>query len=308
MIQRQTILVRRELWEHRSILVTPAVIALLISLMAVTGHVTISAFNEQVVDVAILGASNLGSVERSAAISVMMIGISSLFALAMSVLTFFYTLDALYAERKDRSILFWRSIPCTDAETVLSKLAVAVLVIPLLTMAAIVVTHLVVLAVTGLWVEIRGANAWHLLWSAAPYADNWIATLVVLLALPLWQAPFVGWFLFVSAFARRSPFLVAVLPILVLPMLEKMLFGSTLLGQAFFMRSANMPLFQGLQTGDLFFYDGPGAAGGEATGLTLLPLLDLSRFLASPGLWLGLVVCGLFTAAAIYVRRYRDDS
>jgi hypothetical protein len=112
----------------------------------------------------------------------------------------------------------------------------------------------------------------------------------------------------VSAFARRSPFLVALLRILILPMLEKMLFGSTLLGQAFFMRSAEMPLFQGLQTGDLFFYDGPGAAGGEATGFALLPLLDLSRFLASPALWLGLVVCGLFTAAAIYVRRYRDDS
>lgn len=308
MMARQAILVRRELWEHRSILVTPAVIALLISLMAVTGHVTISAFNEQVVDIAILGASNLGTVERSAAISVMMIGISSLFALAMSVLTFFYTLDALYAERKDRSILFWRSIPCTDSETVLSKLAVAIVVIPLLTMAAIVATHLVVLAVTGIWVEIRGADAWHLLWSTAPYFDNWVGTLVVLLALPLWQAPFVGWFLFVSAFARRSTFLVGLLPILILPMLEKTLFGSTLLAQAFFVRSGNMPLFRGLQTGDLFFYDGAGAAGAEITGFALLPLLDLSRFLGSPGLWLGLVVCGLFTAAAIYVRRYRDDS
>jgi len=308
MIEGQAILVRRELWEHRSILVTPAVIALLVSLMAVTGHVTISAFNEQVVDVAILGASNLGPVERSAAINVMMIGISSLFALAMSVLTFFYTLDALYAERKDRSILFWRSIPCTDSETVLSKLTVAIVVIPLLTMAAIVVTHLVVLAVTGIWVEIRGANAWHLLWSTAPYLDNWIATLVVLLALPLWQAPFVGWFLFVSAFARRSPFLMAVLPILILPMLEKTLFGSTLLAQAFFVRSANVPLFRGLRTGDLFFYEGPGVPGIEASGFALLPLLDLSRFLLSPGLWLGLVVCGLFTSAAIYVRRYRDES
>jgi ABC-2 type transport system permease protein len=308
MIQRQGILVRRELWEHRSILVTPAVIALLISLMAVTGHVTISAFNQQAVDIAILGASNLGSVQRSTAIGVMMIGISSLFALAMLILIFFYSLDALYAERKDRSILFWRSIPCTDSETVLSKLAVAIVVIPLLTMVAIVVTHLVVLTVTGIWIEIRGANAWHLLWSTAPYVDNWIATLVVLLAVPLWQAPFVGWFLFVSAFARRSPFLMALLPILVLPMLEKTLFGSTLLAQAFFVRTANLPLFRGLQTGDLFFYKGPGTTGAETTGFTLLPLLDLTRFLGNAGLWLGLVVCGLFTAAAIYVRRYRDDS
>lgn len=307
MIERQAILVRRELWEHRSILVTPAVIALLISLMALTGHVTISAFDQELVDVAILGASSLGTVERSAAIHVMMIGITSLFALAMSVLTLFYTLDALYAERKDRSILFWRSIPCTDSETVLSKLAVAVIVIPMLTMVAIAVTHLVVLAVTSVWVEVRGANAWHLLWSATPFLDNWLATLVVLLALPLWQAPFIGWFLFVSAFAKRSPFLVAVLPIVILPMLERTLVGTSVLAQAFFVRSANMPLFRGLQTGDLFFYEGPVAETGRG-GVALLPLLDLPGFLASPGLWLGLIVCGLFTAAAIYVRRYRDDS
>lgn len=308
MIERQAILVRRELWEHRSILVTPAVIALLISLMAVTGHVTISAFDQEMVDVAILGASSLGSVERSAAIHVMMIGIASLFALAMSVLTLFYTLDALYAERKDRSILFWRSIPCTDSETVLSKLAVAIIVIPVLTMAAIIVTHVIVLTVTGIWVEVRGANAWHLLWSATPFVDNWLATLVVLLALPLWQAPFIGWFLFVSAFAKRSPFLVAVLPIAILPMLERTLVGTSILAQAFFVRSGNMPLFRGLKTGDLFFYEGPAGESAASSGVALLPLLDLGRFLSSPGLWLGLVVCGLFTAAAIYVRRYRDDS
>lgn len=303
MMGRQAMLVRRELWEHRSIVIAPTVIAVLVSLMAVTGHVTVSAF-DQVIDLAIIGASNLGAAERGAAINVMLIGISSLFALAMAVLSFFYALDALYAERKDRSILFWRSIPCTDSETVLSKLAVAILVIPAVTMAAIVVTHVAVLAVTGIWVEVRGADAGHLIWSATPFLDNWVATLVVIFALPLWLSPFIGWFLFVSAFAKRSPFLVGLLPILILPMLEKTLIGTTLLARAIFVRSANIPLFRGLRTGDLFFYEG----NGPAEGLALLKLLDLGRFLGSPGLWLGLVVCGLFTAAAVYVRRYRDDS
>lgn len=306
MIERQAILLQRELWEHRSILVTPAVIALLVTMMAVTGHVAVSAF-DHMVDIAIIGASNLGDKERAAAIGVLMTGISSLFAIAMWVLTIFYALDALYAERKDRSILFWRSIPCTDTETVLSKLAVAVVVIPLLTLAAIIVTHLLVLAITSIWIDVRGANAWHLVWSATPFIDNWTTTLIVLFALPLWLSPFIGWFLFVSAFARRSPFLLAFLPILILPMLEKTLVGSTLFAQAFFVRTGKLPLFRGLDTGDLIFYEGHGAGTGDGPALNLLPLLDLSRFFGSPSLWLGLIVCALFTAAAIYVRRYRDD-
>lgn len=306
MIARQAILMRRELWEHRGLVITPAIIALLIALMAITGHVAISAFDQKV-DLAILGASHLGQPQRSAAIGVIMIAISSLFALAMCVLMIFYPLDALYAERKDRSILFWRSIPCTDSETVLSKLAVTALVIPILTLAAIVVTHLAVLVVTSVWVDIRGANAWHLIWSAAPFVDNWIATMLVLLALPLWLSPFIGWFLFVSAFTKRSPFLVAFLPILILPMLEKTLVGTTLLAGAIFERTGKLPLFRGLDTEDLFFYEGQGPALGDGL-VRLLPLLDLRHFLGSPALWLGLTVCGLLTFAAIYVRRYRDDS
>lgn len=307
MIERQAILMRRELWEHRSILVTPAVIALLVSLVTVTGHVAISAF-DQMVDIAILGASNLGEKERSAAIGVLMIGVSSVFAISMWVLTIFYTLDALYAERKDRSILFWRSMPCTDTETVLSKLAVAMVVIPLLTFAAIAITHIVVLTIASVWVEVRGASSWHLIWYAAPFLDNWVATLVILLVLPLWLSPFIGWFLFVSAFARRSPLLVAFLPILILPMLEKTFIGTTLLAQAIFVRTAKLPLFGGLNPGDLLFYKEHGTIAGEGPAVGLLTLLDLPRFFGSPALWLGIIVCALFTAAAIYVRRYRDDS
>jgi ABC-2 type transport system permease protein len=307
MIERQAILLRREIWEHRSILLTPAVIALLVTLMAVTGHVAVSTYN-QALDIAILGASNLGEAERSAAVGVLLTGIASLFAISMWILTIFYALDALYTERKDRSILFWRSIPCTDAETVVSKLLTAMLVIPVVTFVGIIVTHLAVLSVTSLWIEWRGANAWHLMWSATPFMDNWVATLVVLVALPLWLSPFIGWFLFVSAFAKRSPFLVAFLPIVILPMLERTLLGSSLLADALFVRTGKLPLFRGLDTGDLLFYKGEEMAMSDVPTVSLLPLLDLSRFFGSPALWLGIVVCVLFTVAAVYVRRYRDDS
>ncbi|MEE8220757.1 MAG: hypothetical protein V3R21_03275, partial [Woeseiaceae bacterium] len=227
---------------------------------------------------------------------------------AMWILTIFYSLDALYAERKDRSILFWRSIPSTDFETVLSKLLTALLVIPLVTFVFIVLTHLVVLMVTSVWLGARGANTWHLIWTAAPFIDNWTATLVFLMALPLWLSPFVGWSLFISAFAKRSPFLIAALPIAILPLLERMIFHTTVFAEAFFVRSVKMPLFRGLDNLELLFQEGEHFKMVGDASLSLLALLDLGRFFSSPALWLGIVVCGIFTTAAIYVRRYRDDS
>ncbi len=302
----QVALLRRELWEHRSIYVTPLVIGLIVAMMSVTGQVAISTV-DHAVDIAILGVSNLGENERAAAINVMMITMSSLFVLAMWVLTVFYSLDSLYAERKDRSILFWRSVPVTDAETVVSKLLTALIVIPLVTFAVIVLTHLMVLLISSIWVGIKGGNAWHLIWAAAPLVDNWAATLVVLLALPLWLAPFVGWFLLVSAYTKRSPLLVAFLPVILLPMLEKSLIGSSVFAEAIFIRSARIPLFKGIEAAD-FLRNEENLHQLTESGISLMSMIELGSFLSSGGLWLGLVVCGLFTTAAIYVRRYRDDS
>lgn len=307
MIQCQIALIRRELWEHRAIYVMPLVIALLVSLMSITGQVAVSGF-DHAVDMGILGATNLGENERSAAITVLMISLSSTFVFAMWILTAFYALDALYAERKDRSILFWRSMPVTDFDTVLSKVLTALVVIPIITFVVIAITHLIVLLITSVWLGARGANTWHLIWSAAPFFDNWTATLLFLIALSLWLSPFVGWFLFVSAFTKRSPLLIASLPIAILPLLEKIVFKTSVFAEAFFVRSVKMPLFAGLDNLELLFQEGEDLKMiGDAT-LSLMSLLDLGNFFGSLGLWSGLVVCGLFTTAAIYVRRYRDDS
>jgi ABC-2 type transport system permease protein len=306
MIRSQYALLQRELWEHRSIYVAPVVVGILLTLIALTGQVSIDGMNH--IDIGIVGASNMPENARAAVLSGIMIGLSTTFVFAMGILTIFYALDSLYAERKDRSILFWRSIPSTDFETVLSKLLTAILVIPLVTFALIVITHLAVLLITSVWVGIRGGSGLQLIWASAPFFDNWTATLIFLLALPLWLSPFIGWFLFVSAFAKRSPFLVAFLPLVILPMLEKMLFDSAVFAEAVFVRSIKMPLFVDLETMGRLFEEGEDFAMIADAKLSLLGLMDLGGFLIHPALWLGLVVCGLLTAAAIYVRRYRDDS
>ena len=304
MISNQLSLVRRELWEHRAIYIAPLVIALVMSLMSLTGQVTISAFGHEV-DLAIIGASSAGEIERQAAITAILMVFTSIFVLGAWILMIFYSLDALYAERRDKSILFWRSLPVTDAETVISKLLTAVLVIPLTAFAFVVVTHLLNLILWSIWLSIQGGDAGHLLWSAAPLFDNWAATLIIAVAMPLWLSPLIGWFLFVSAFTRRSPLLIAFLPMFVVPMLEKMVSSTSLFWDAIFVRSVRPPLFKGIDVSRIFDEDNFQIAADTAS---LLAKIDLARFLSSPSMWLGLVVCGLFTTAAIYIRRYRDES
>ena len=304
MIGNQLALIKREVWEHRAIYITPLVIAVVMSLMSLTGQVTMSAFGQEV-DLAIFGASNVGETERRAAMTAFLVIFTSVFALGAWILMIFYSLDALYAERKDKSILFWRSLPVTDSETVISKLLTAALVIPLMTFAFVVVTHLLNLILWSVWLSIQGGDAGHLLWSAVPLFDNWAATLVVVIALPLWLSPLIGWFLFVSAFTKRSPLLIAFLPIFVVPMLEKMLFRTTMFWEAIFVRSSTPPLFKGIDAPGIFDEDNFQIT---ADTVSLLAQIDLAKFLSSPSMWLGLVVCGLFTTAAIYVRRYRDES
>jgi len=307
MIRTQIALLKREILEHRAIYVMPIVLGLIVCLSYVTGQVTVSAF-DQAVDLALLGATNLGDTERSAAISVALTATSWFMIIPMVFFAVFYTLDSLYAERKDKSILFWRSLPITDTETVASKLIFATLIVPLVTFIGVVVTHLCALTISSVWVAMRGADAGHLIWRAAPLLDNWGATLIFLLASSLWLSPFVGWFLFVSAFTKRSPLLVAFLPLVVLPLLEKIFFRSSLFAEAVFERSARLPLFGELDPEKFFDKNSDEMHAVAESGIRLLSLIDLGGFLATPGLWLGLAVCGLFTAAAVYVRRYRDET
>ena len=305
MIRHQLALIKREVWEHRAIYVTPIAIAVVVSLVALTGMVTVSAFDKHV-NMALFTASNMaGDAERATALTVFFLGTSWVFLFALAILTTFYTLDSLYAERKDKSILFWRSLPITDAETVVSKLLTAVFVIPLVMVAAIIVTHFVNLVITTLWVMIKGGDAIHLIWGSVPLFDNWLAALIVTVASAIWMSPLIGWFLFVSAFSKRSPLLMAFMPLIIIPIIEYMFFRSKIFASAVFGRGDMLPLFREMDL-ERFFDEERMRVNEEAVGL--LAHLDPVGFLVSPSVWAGVVVCGLFVTAAIYVRRYRDES
>jgi len=304
MIGHHIALLKREVWEHRSIYVTPVAIATIVTLGVLAMIVFVSGFAKEL-DIAIFGAQNIaGENERKAALTGFFVGTSWFFLVALGILTVFYCLDCLYSERKDKSILFWRSLPVTDAETVISKLLTALVVIPFVAVAGIILTHIINLVVTSIWVSSKGGSAGTLIWGSVPLLDNWLAALIVTLAVSLWMSPFIGWFLFVSSYTKRAPLLMAFMPLVVIPLLEGIFLRSSIFAEAVLDRGG-IPLFRSMDFEAMIENEEWRFSDNVSS---LLAQIDLGKFISSPSLWAGIVVCGLFVTAAIYVRRYRDES
>ena len=201
----------------------------------------------------------------------------------------FYSLEALYGERRERSILFWKSMPVSDLTTVLAKVAIPVVVLPLLSFAITVVTqflmlmlHSVILFGTGLTLGT--------IWTESSFIHASVMLLYHIVTVHgLWYAPIYGWLLLVSAWAPRAPFLWAFVPPLVIWQGEKLAFGSS-----YFL--------------DMLTYRVMGPEATMAHGSNLMDILSAltpMQFLSTPGLWGGLAIAAAFLAAAVRLRRYR---
>ena len=261
--------VRREVWENRSIYLAPLIVGVLIALSSIAG--TVGGLNSPV--------SRFASHVEVAAGALM--GTTLIVAI-------FYCLDALYGERRDRSVLFWKSMPVSDTEAVLSKMAVPMVILPLLTFAITVVTQFCMLLFTSGIVAIRGESAaplWNLPWGQM--TTGLLYHLVTVHS--LYYAPIFGWLLLVSAWAKRLPFLWAFLPPAAIGVLERFVFNTTHFGSMLGARiSGGM--------------DSPPKKGMSMMFWPAHPL----EFLARPGLWIGWLFAAACLALAVWLRRRRD--
>jgi len=257
--------IRRELWENRSIYFAPMAAAVIFLVGFAISMIRMRIQNKVLWDQYELAPALIMGA-----------------ALIVSV---FYCLDALYGERRDRSILFWKSLPVSDVTAVLAKLAIPILVLPLLSFIITVAAQLLTLIMGSAILAGSGLNT-HGLWANVSWfrvPAIWLYHLVTVHG--LWYAPLYCWLLLVSAWAPRAPFLWAFLPPFVIYGVEKIAFNTSY----FF---------------NLMQYRLTGPGNGMDTEhqdftATLIP----HHFLSTPGLWSGLALAALFLFAAIRLRR-----
>ena len=304
------LLLRREFWEHKggflwAPLVVGGIASIFLLIAALTGglmwnrHADGAHFDGSVSDIGGIGDGLLMGG----------IGIASV---VLAFVLFFYLLGSLYDDRRDRSILFWKSMPVSDQQMVLSKVAWAILLAPLITMAAGIVLGLVFWIIVALGTVVAhsgGASAIFL--KSHPF--RFIAGL--LLDLPvqmLWSLPAIGWLMLCSAWSRRVPFLWATAaPILTCAMISftGILPGMDIAYDKLWYVVAYRSLLSIVPYSWLpTIPDHAGDIGSPAALSSLIHVGDSWQVFTHADIWIGALAGAAMIYAAIRLRRWRDDN
>ncbi|KRG43937.1 ABC transporter permease [Stenotrophomonas panacihumi] len=307
-------LLKREFWEHRggflwAPVITGSIVVLLYGLLAVIGSIAGRNYN---------GGFNLDEgpqkvheIVGAFGDGVLLAGIL-LVCVVLAFVVFFYSLGALYDDRRDRSVLFWKSLPLSDTQTVLSKAAWALVLAPVVALLVGLAIGLALWVITGLTVTVNGLPA-----GGAVFTHSHPLRIVgtALGTLPLyvaWALPTVGWLMFCSAWSRTKPFLWAVLiPILACVIVSMMdiLPGLHIRHDILWYIVVYRGLLSVAPGTWYVLVDTP--KGELNTPDELARVFDLSdgwHVFTTPDLWIGVVVGVALIVGAIYMRRWRDEN
>ena len=282
--------VRRELWEYRSSWIAPLAAAGFVLFGVSMGLMRMTHTSRMI--------SSLPP-EKQAAIHMIPYAIAAAaIGLTSTIVAISYCLGTLNNERRDRSILFWKSMPVSDLTTLLAKASLPLVVLPLIAFVVICATQLVMLLL-GAGAQLAGAHDSAQGWGTAPLFHMWPLLFYILATLTLWYAPIYAWLLVVSGWARRGAFLWATLPPLALCVVEKLAFDTSYAWDLVRYRL-------GGSFHEAFVDSGPHPFGMHNKMTFHLPQADPAKFFSAPGLWLGLAVAAALFALAVYLRRRRE--
>lgn len=308
-------LIKREMWENKGMLLwTPLAIA-----GAIAALVLSALFMGHTQDIQVDGQSfNSITIEGKVrariaeTLTQVYIGTGMPVLMVLGLLVFFYCLSALHDERRDRSLLFWKSLPVSDFTTVLSKALLALVVAPLITMAIAIALGLVMLLATCVVLLMHGTN---LFGDVLASPDLYLSPLRLVGLLPvyiLWALPTVGWLLMVSSLARSKVFLWAVgtpvITTLLLVWAQKALLFSV--DALWFASHVTNRLLLGVVPGSWLAFSKDAVAIAREENRPPLPDAIFSASwatLGGVGVWLGAAAGIGMIAVAVYVRRRREE-
>lgn len=317
-------LLKREYWEYRGgflwtpIIVSTIFLALFLVVLA-TAELAAKKHGINVngiqLDMLTQNLSPENTAKLNAGMDIAMLTLGFPIGIALFFVVFFYLLGSLYNDRSDRSVLFWKSLPISDTQTVLAKVAAAAFIAPVLAALAMVALQLGFLLLMTLFAAVNGVNAISVLWSPLRLIRLWTMMAVLIPINALWALPTIGWLLLCSSFVRSKPFLWAVL----LPVIVGVIVSSAKVMQDMALPSA---WFWKHVVGRILFSVVPGSwmdqsmfqalehmdEGRSGAIVPVLSLDTIQTLLASPELWIGAAVGAAMIAGAIYYRRRRTEA
>lgn len=268
--------IRRELWEHRWVYLVPAAFGAVLILFG-AGLVLAKVSMPLMVGV----ARTIGLDPRGIDPSMMVDLQTRMLLVTGTIIAFIYCAEALHGERRDRSILFWKSLPVSDATAVWAKASIPLLVSPLVTMVVIMVAQLVTRALlSGSGIALSG----RLTDPGDTILEVWVTA--------LWQAPLYGWILLASGWARRAPLVWAFMPLVLLTMMQRLVSAESVVAEVLAERG---PFRHWPRT---THWPNPNAQYD-------MRMAPADVLLTDPALWIGVAVAIAFIVAASRLRRWQ---
>lgn len=308
------LLLRREFWEHRGgFLWAPAIaagISLLFTLIAAIAGSTLAHRHANQIEMSNADPGEIARALGGAGDVALLSGVG-ITLIVLGFVVFFYSLGALYDDRKDRSVLFWKSMPVSDASTVGSKVAWALALAPLIAVGIGLLLGLATWVIAALTTSINGVPGASGIFTYS-HPVRVIGNIIGMIPLyALWALPAVGWLMLCSAASRSKPFLWAVM----VPVL-----GCALVS------FANAVMRLGFDISKLWYvvaYRGllsvfpaswvprldvsVGKVHGPEDFANLIDAAQNWSIAGTADLWIGVIAGVVMILAAIRLRRWRDE-
>lgn len=209
-------LLMREYWEHRGAFIkTPIILGIITCVILILAYLLVDKvdvnFNSgQGLEYGLLQMENMKSQDMAIITNTFLTGVEGVYHFVLFIVLFFFLLGSLFDDRKDLSILFWKSLPVSDLSTVLSKLAAALIIAPICFWVILIATELISMVLFSIFLLLHGANPFTLLWANTDLIGHWAAFGLGCLVQGMWALPIYGWLLLCSSWAKRRPFIWAV--------------------------------------------------------------------------------------------------
>ncbi|KKB77859.1 hypothetical protein VW35_14530 [Devosia soli] len=179
-------LVHREFIEHRGAFFIGPLL-----LVAVVVAMTVLAFTVGRVDVRITGSMATMLPGVVLFWPAMVLGVA--WGLYLLAVLFFYCADGFAADKRNNSMLFWKSMPVSDFRMLLAKLAAAITILPGAVYAVVLLSMALMLATAQIAMMINGTAAMSsLLGLVTIFWNVALIELVQLLVSLLWYLPFMA--------------------------------------------------------------------------------------------------------------------